>query len=133
MTNTLSYQEYTITDEKKLFRAKDVKGLLDGSYWAPDRSLELISTAMKNSICIAVLHDKQLVAFARVVTDHAVFAWIADVIVDPEHRGKGLGKQMMQFIQEHPDIPATRQVLKTRDAHTLYERYGFVREEFMMK
>ncbi len=133
MTYTISYQGYTITDEKKLFKAEAVKGLLDGSYWAPDRSLELISTAMKNSICIGVLHDKQLIAFARVVTDHAVFAWIADVIVHPAHRGKGLGKQMMQFIQEHPDIPATRQVLKTRDAHTLYEKYGFVREEFMMK
>ncbi len=133
MTLSSSYAEYKITDEKRLFSPRDVKNLLDGSYWAPDRSLELIATAMENSICIGVLHEEKLVAFSRVVTDHAVFAWIADVIVHPEHRGKGLGKQMMQFIQEHPDIPASRQVLKTRDAHTLYERYGFARDEFMMK
>lgn len=127
------YKDYTITDDKERIAPEDVKRLLDGSYWAPDRKLEVIAKAIEHSTCVGVFHAGQLVAFARVVTDYAVFAWIADVIVNPHHRGRGLGKEMLQFIQDHPDIPSTRQVLQTRDAHTLYERYGFVRKEFMTK
>lgn len=121
------YLNYLLTDDKRNISPKSVKRLLDNSYWAHDRSLEVIEKTIQNSICIGVFDEKDLVAFARVVTDKAVFAWIADVIVNEAHRGKGLGKEMIQFIQDHPDIPAHLQLLRTRDAQGLYGRYGFVK------
>jgi GNAT superfamily N-acetyltransferase len=130
----VNYQEYLITDNKKLLSPEMVKKLLDNSYWAPDRSLELIAKTIENSICICVFYEDELIAFGRVVTDKAFFAWIADVVVSPPHRGKGLGKEIVQFIQDHPDIPDSLQLLRTKDAHGLYEKYGFVRNgDFMAK
>ena len=121
------YQDYLITDNKKLISPQMVKKLLDGSYWAPDRSLELIAKSIENSICVSAFHDEKTVAISRIVTDQVFFAWIADVVVSPPHRGKGLGKALIQFIQDHPDIPDSLQLLRTRDAHGLYEKYGFVK------
>ena len=126
------FQEYLLTDERRI-RPQAVKNLLDGSYWAPDRPLALVEKTIKNSICVGVFHGDDLVGFARVVTDKAVFAWIADVIVESAHRGKGLGKEIISFIQAHPDIPEHSQILRTRDAHGLYEKYGFKRSEVMVK
>ena len=83
---------------------------------------------------MCVFYQDALIAFGRVVTDKALFAWIADVVVSPPHRGKGLGKEIVQFIQDHPDIPDSLQLLRTRDAHGLYEKYGFsIEREFMSK
>jgi GNAT superfamily N-acetyltransferase len=73
------------------------------------------------------------VGFARVVTDHAVFAWIADVVIHPDQRGRGIGKFLMGCIQNHPEIPNSLQVLRTSDAHGLYEKFGFGVGEFMKK
>ena len=71
--------------------------------------------------------------FARVVTDYAVFGWIADVIIEEESRGLGLGKFLVKILCEHPDIPEHVLVLRTTDAHGLYEKYGFKRNEFMSR
>ena len=127
-----SFHNYVLTDEYPI-SAQAVKNLLDGSYWAPDRPLELIAKTIENLICVGVFMQDELVGFARVVTDKAVFAWIADVIVAEAHRGRGLGKQIVNFIQNHPDIPAHSQFLRTRDAHGLYEKYGFKKSEIMSK
>ena len=130
----INYSNYLITDNKKLISPEMVKKLLDNSYWAPDRSLELIAKTIENSICVCIFYEDALIAFGRVVTDKAFFAWIADVVVSPVHRGKGLGKELVQFIQNHPDIPDSLQLLRTRDAHGLYEKYGFaIEREFMSK
>jgi len=127
------FRNYILTDEKSGISAQAVKILLNGSYWAPNRSLELIEKTIQNSICVGVFDGDELVGFARVVTDKAVFAWIADVIVAETHRGKGLGKEIMNFIQAHPDIPEHSQLLRTKDAHGLYEKYGFRISETMTK
>lgn len=128
------FGEYIISDEQKNYIASDVKRLLDGSYWAPDRDLSIIEKTLNHSICIYVSHQNQLVGFARVVTDQVVFAWIADVIVDKNHRGNGLGKEIMSFIQNHPLIPSHLQLLRTKDAHGLYEKFGFkINSQFMCK
>ena len=93
----------------------------------------MIAKSIENSICVSAFFDEKIVAFGRVVTDQVFFAWIADVIVSPPHRGKGLGKELVQFIQAHPDIPEFLQLLQTTDAHGLYEKYGFSRNgEFIM-
>lgn len=127
------FKDFLITDEKSGISPQAVKRLLDGSYWAPDRSIDLIAKTLKNSICVSVFQDEELIGFARVVTDKAVFAWIADVVVAKAHRGKGIGKEIINFIQAHPDVPQHSQLLRTRDAHGLYEKYGFKKSEVMSK
>jgi len=125
--------EYRVTDDKTKVVVDRVCDLLATSYWATGRTKSTIEKTIEHSICFSVLFENRQVGFARVVTDKAVFAWIADVIIDPEHRGRGLGKFVMSCIQDHPEIPDSLQVLRTRDAHSLYEKFGFERGDFLSK
>jgi len=77
--------------------------------------------------------SRKQVGFARVVTDRATFAWLCDVFVDEAHRGRGLGKRLVESVVGHPDLEGLAIVLATRDAHGLYERFGFVRREMMRR
>ena len=96
------------------------------SYWVPGIRREFVERAIANSICFGVYeHDCQL-AFARVITDGAGFAWLADVFVFADRRGRGLGKRLVEFVLAHPDLQRVRRfMLATRDAHELYSRFGF--------
>ncbi len=127
------FNRYTFTDEKGSIDLEKVCSMLHSSYWASNRSIEKIKMSIENSICVSVLNGTELIAFARVVTDKATFSWIADVIVDENHRGKGIGKEIMSFIQDHPDVPDTVQLLATKDAHGLYEKFGFTNDQCMIK
>jgi GNAT superfamily N-acetyltransferase len=96
------------------------------SYWARGRSRERVARGIDNSLPFGLYRGEAQVGFARVVTDEATFAWIADVYVLAEHRGQGLGKALVAAVVEHPtvrDLP--RVLLATADAHGLYEQYGF--------
>lgn len=96
------------------------------AYWSNNRSRETIDTSLANSDCYVALEGERMVGFARVVTDRASFAWLCDVYVGPEDRGKGVSKAMMDAIMANPAYETVRWMLATRDAHGLYERYGFV-------
>jgi GNAT superfamily N-acetyltransferase len=96
------------------------------SYWARGRPRDQIVRGIENSLPFGVYLDGKQVGFARIVTDYATFAWLADVYVLEEHRGNGLGKALVEAVVEHPavrDLP--RVLLATADAHRLYEQYGF--------
>lgn len=95
------------------------------AYWSNNRSRETIDRSLENSDCYVALEDGRMVGFARVVTDRATFAWLCDVYVGPEHRGRGISKALMDRIIENPDYATVRWMLGTRDAHGLYEKYGF--------
>lgn len=95
------------------------------AYWSNNRSRETIDRSLENSDCFVALEDGRMVGFARVVTDRATFAWLCDVYVGPEHRGRGISKALMDRIIENPDYATVRWMLGTRDAHGLYEKYGF--------
>lgn len=100
--------------------------LVEESYWARERTLEQTKTAIENSICFGVYDGERQVAFARVVSDKATFAYIGDVFVVEEYRGRGISKMLMQNIVEHPELQGLRRwVLATRDAHGLYEQFEF--------
>ena len=100
--------------------------LSETSYWARGRSYEQIATAIENSLPFGLYHGTEQVGFARVVSDWATFAWLADVYVLPEHRGIGLGKALVETVVEHPAVYGLpRVMLATADAHDLYERFGF--------
>lgn len=97
------------------------------SYWGKGLPRALFERSVANSLCFALRDDQgELRAFARVVSDLATFAYLSDVFVCPSTRGKGAGKALMQSIMTHPELQNLRRwMLVTRDAHGLYEQYGF--------
>ncbi|MBX3112448.1 MAG: GNAT family N-acetyltransferase [Fimbriimonadaceae bacterium] len=115
-----------VSDDRSRIDVDLVSQWLHDSYWAAERPREVIEKSIANSHCFAAFIDGKQVGFTRVVTDHATFAWVCDVIVDPGARGQGVGKALMQAVVEHPDYREIRQVvLATKDAHGLYEQFGF--------
>lgn len=119
------FEGYTINTDKSLVSVERVKELLSDSYWASERTKELIEKTIRNSFCYGVYHEEELVGFARVVTDYSTLVWICDVYIDKNHRGKGLGKKLIICILETPEFDNIRCSLVTRDAHELYEKFGF--------
>lgn len=100
--------------------------LLKATYWGSPRNAELNRRAFANSVCVIALVDGQQVGFARAHGDRTLFARISDVIVWPEHRGKGIGKALVEALLGHPELRTVQTwMLNTSDAHRLYERYGF--------
>ena len=120
--------EYEIsTDPARLDRELIHRFLSEDSYWARGRSREIVDRGIDHSIPFGAYDDDGAqVGFARVVTDRCTFAWIADVFVVAEHRGRGLGKQLIEAILAHPELQVMgRWLLGTADAHDLYSRFGF--------
>jgi GNAT superfamily N-acetyltransferase len=117
---------YVISTDKSRLDVDSIHRYLAGeSYWARGRSRAVQERAIANSLCFGVYYDGQQVGFARVVTDCATFGWLCDVFVDDGHRGRGLGKWLVETVVAHPDLAAVRRLLlATRDAHELYRRYG---------
>jgi GNAT superfamily N-acetyltransferase len=116
---------YLLTDDRSRLDLDATCALLHTTYWAADRSRELIEKSIQHSVCLGLFHAGKQIGLVRGVTDFTTFTWICDVIVAPEHRGRGLGKWMVERMLAHPDLRTTTQVLRTRDAHTLYEQFGF--------
>jgi GNAT superfamily N-acetyltransferase len=84
-----------------------------------------VETAIANSLCFGLFRGAEQVGFARVVTDYATFGWLCDVFVDEQHRGRGLGKWLIETVVAHPDLASIKRLLlATSDAHELYRRYG---------
>jgi GNAT superfamily N-acetyltransferase len=117
---------YQITCDKARLDIDAIHSFLSQSYWSPGIPRAVVERAIANSLCFGVLHQGQQVGFARVVTDTATFAYLADVYILPEHRGKGLSRRLMEQITRHPDLQGLRRMLlATRDAHALYAKFGF--------
>ncbi|PKG38281.1 GNAT family N-acetyltransferase [Psychromonas sp. Urea-02u-13] len=116
--------EYSIYDERDKVQLDKVESLLRGSYWASERSIEDIKISIENSVCFSLFNAEQQIGFARVVTDFASVAYIADVIINPDFRQKGLGKWLTQVVVNDKRWKTKLQLLVTDDAHTLYQRLG---------
>jgi GNAT superfamily N-acetyltransferase len=96
------------------------------SYWAAGRPLDVVRRSLGNSLCFGLYDRQRQVGLARVVTDRATFAWLCDVFVLGEYRGRGLAKWLIGCVMAYPALQGLRRfLLGTRDAHGLYERYGF--------
>lgn len=119
--------EFTVSTDRKRLQIDVIHQYLsEESYWARERTLEQTATAVKNSLPFGVYKGENQVGFARVVTDYATFAYLGDVFILSEFQGAGLGKFLMKTILEHPDLQGFRRwILATKDAHTLYEKFGF--------
>jgi GNAT superfamily N-acetyltransferase len=118
--------EFLISDDKSLIQLERVLEMLSKSYWAADRDLDTIKKSIEHSLCFGVYHAGEQIAFARCVTDYATIYWLGDVIVDERYRGQGVGKALVAAVHAHESIKHLNGILATRDAHTLYERHGFV-------
>ncbi|WP_207532491.1 GNAT family N-acetyltransferase [Desertivirga arenae] len=114
------------TDKTKLDIPLIHSYLSKESYWAKDIPLEIVERAIENSLCFGVYLDEKQIGFARIMSDYATFAYLADVFVLPQYRKKGVSKKLMEFIKEHPSLQGLRRwMLATADAHGLYKQFGF--------
>jgi len=119
--------KYTISAEKSKLDIDIIHDYLcNKSYWAKGRSMESVKKSIDNSLCFGLYHEnKKMIGFARVVTDKIAFAYLLDVFVLEPYRGKGLGKRLVKYIIEHPDLKIRFWLLGTADAHELYKKLGF--------
>lgn len=114
------------TDKARLQIDVIQKFLVEDSYWAQNRTLAQTEKAIANSICFGVYLGTRQIGFARVVSDCATFAYIGDVFILDEFRGQSLSKRLMEAMLAHPDLQNLRRwILATKDAHGLYEQFGF--------
>jgi GNAT superfamily N-acetyltransferase len=117
---------YEITCDATRLDIAAIHDFLSRSYWSPGIPRAIVERAIVNSLCFGAFHQGQQVGFARVITDKATFAYLADVYVLPEHQGKGLARRLMEQVIQHPDLRGLRRMLlATRDAHALYAKFGF--------
>ncbi len=121
---------YFICTDRSRLNVELVHEFLKNSYWASGIPDEIVRRSVENSLAFGVYTGGEQVGFARVVTDYATFAYLADVFVLEAHRGRGLAKWMIEVITSHPRLQGLRRwMLATRDAHELYRRYGFTELE----
>ena len=126
MTREWRRGEYLISTDRSLLDPQVIHGYLSTSYWAAGVPEEVVGRSIENSLNFGVFRGEEQVGFARVVTDHATFSYLADVFVLEAHRGQGLGKWLVEVVLSHPDLQGLRRwMLATRDAHDLYRRYAF--------
>ncbi len=117
---------YTITTEKRQLDLNAIHAFLSQTYWSPGVPKAVVERAIENSLAFGVFKGSEQVGFARVVTDKATFAYLADVYVLEAHRGNGLSKRLLEEIQAHEELQGLRRfLLATKDAHGLYAQFGF--------
>jgi len=115
-----------ISSDKKRLNVELIHAFLTKSYWAKGRTLTEVEKSIEHSFCFGVYLNKKQIGFARIATDYTVFAYIMDIFILKEFRGKGYSKQLMKAINEEPELKAcTVWMLKTADAHDLYKQFGY--------
>lgn len=123
--------EYYITDSIENVDFDWIVKSLLGTYWAKDRDPVRLRNSLDNSTLISIYKGKKQIGFARVISDYNIVAYLCDVYIDEGHRGKGAGKALMDYVTKHPSMNVYSANLGTKDAHGLYEKYGFERKEGM--
>ena len=117
---------FALSDDKAQLDVPRIHAWLASSYWSSGIERVLVQRAIDGSHCLGAYRDGVQCGFARTITDHATFAWIADVWVDEAERGKGLGQRMVGWFVNHPSFAGIRRFgLVTADAHGVYEKLGF--------
>lgn len=117
---------FTISTAKTKLNIPYIHLFLAQSYWAENIPIEIVQKSIDGSVCFGMYDDENQIGFARVITDKATFGYLADVFIDEKYRGHGLSKWLMETIMAHPDLQGFRNwQLGTKDAHGLYEKFGF--------
>ena len=126
METQWEFGEFVVTTDSTLFDEHLLHKVLFESYWAKGIPRDVVARSIRNSLCFGVFKDREQVGFARVISDYATYAYLADVFILEPYRGRGLAKFLMQCIMQHPQLQGLRRwTLATRDAHALYAQFGF--------
>lgn len=125
--------DYLLSDDKSLIQGDKVFEMLSKTYFAKNRSKDLVLKSIENSMCFGVYHGDVQIGFARCITDYATTYYLCDFVIEESYRGQGLGKALAKFITEHECLETSMGVLGTKDAHGLYEKYGFIRDQGMYR
>src|SRR5512146_1056100 len=119
-------EDLVISTDPERLDLDAITDMLTRAYWASGRSRERTERAIRNSLVFGVYDGDRQIGMARVVSDYAIFAYLCDVFILEEYRGRGLGKWLMEAVFSHPDLQGLRRwVLATKDAHGLYRQFGF--------
>ena len=122
----MTLDDYEFSSDPARMDLDAVHAFLSQTYWSPGIPRETVARAAANSLCFGVFHAGAQVGYARMVTDRATFAYLADVYVLEAHRGRGISRRLMEHIMAHPYLQGLRRMmLATRDAHGLYAKFGF--------
>ena len=117
--------DYVISDDPNDADPAAIRAMLSKTYWAAQRPQEKIEQSIRHSLAFHLFHQGKQIGLARAITDRCVLTLVCDVVIHEEHRGKGLGKWLMECLLSHPDIAPTRKYLFTKDAQGLYRQCGF--------
>jgi GNAT superfamily N-acetyltransferase len=118
--------EFTVTSDPGLIDHAVVTEFLAASYWSQGIPASTVARSIEGSLCFALRDGTRQIGFARVISDRATIAMLNDVFVLPEYRGRGLGKWLVECVMSHPELQGLKAwILVTRDAHELYEKFGF--------
>ena len=117
---------FTISTDSARLDIDAIADMLTRAYWAQGRAREMITRYVQHSLVFGLYCEDKQIGLARVVTDYTTFAWLCDVFIHEDHRGHGLGKWLMETVHAHPDLQGLRRwMLATRDAHGLYQQFGW--------
>ena len=116
----------TISTDKSKLQVAVIHQFLTNSYWAKGRTITQVQTTIDNCLCVGLYKDDAQIGFGRIATDYAVFAYLMDLFILPEHQGEGYSKQLMEAIVHAKELKDCKNwMLKTFDAHGLYKQFGF--------
>ncbi|HWR94153.1 MAG TPA: GNAT family N-acetyltransferase [Flavobacterium sp.] len=116
----------TVSTDKNKLDVKFIQTFLKDIYWAAGRTMDEVQTTIDNSFCFGIYLDNNQIGFARVITDYVVFAYVMDVFIDENHRGKGYSSVLIDKMMNEPKLSEVKiWRLATSDAHFLYEKFGF--------
>ena len=122
----MNREKFCISTDRARLDIAAMHSYLSRAYWSEGIPIETIRKAVEGSLCFGLFDGSRQIGLARVITDKATFAYLCDVYVLEEYRGQGLGKWLMEAVRSHPDLQNLRRfILLTRDAHGLYEKFGF--------
>ena len=122
-----SKAEFTVSDRKEDMDVTMIQGFLTTSYWAKGIEKSTIERAIANSLCLGVFYNEKQIGFGRAITDRSTFAYLADLFILEDYRGRGLGKWLVDCFLEHEELQGLRRwLLATLDAHGLYKQKGFI-------
>jgi N-acetylglutamate synthase-like GNAT family acetyltransferase len=122
----LRRESFLISTDRARHDLDAVHALLRATHWAKDMSRDVLNLAFEHSLCFGLFDGERQVGFARLITDYCTYAYLTDVVIAAEYRGRGLGKWLMEAMLAHPDLNGMRRIaLLTLDAERLYEQFGF--------
>ncbi len=118
--------QFTVSADSSKLDIDAIYDFLTHCYWSEGIPRETVERAIENSLCFGLFDGAKQIGFARVISDYATYAYLCDVYVLESYRGKGLGTWLMSCVMKHPDMQGLRRfTLLTRDAHGLYQKFGF--------